>query len=194
MKIYLIVVGLLLGLMWLRSSHAADLPKVGQDAPDFSLTDQHGKLQRLANYRGKWVVLYFYPKDNTPHCTTEACAFRDDMAQIHAMGAAVLGVSVDDADSHAQFARKHHLSFPLLADQDGVVAARYGSLTNLFLVRFARRNTFIINPQGKIARVYTGVNAQKHANEVLKDLAALTGSAASGKPDSSPSTLPSITP
>jgi peroxiredoxin Q/BCP len=191
LKIYFMVAVLLFGAMWLRSSHAADIPQVGQDAPDFALSDQQGKLQRLADYRGKWLVLYFYPKDNTPHCTTEACTFRDDIAQIHAMGAAVLGVSVDDVDSHVQFARKHHLSFPLLADPGGVVAARYGSLTNLFLVRFAQRNTFIINPQGKVAKVYTGVDAQIHAKQVLKDLAALTGSATPSQPNTS---FPSITP
>ena len=93
---------------------------------DFSSPSTSGLNFTLSAQHGKHLVIYFYPKDNTPHCTTEACAFRDDMAQIHAMGAAVLGVSVDDADSHAQFAQKHHLSFPLLADQGGVVAARYG--------------------------------------------------------------------
>ncbi len=176
MKILLILSGLilLLGMVWMRSSQAADLPKVGQAAPDFALTDQAGKLQKLSDYRGKWVVLYFYPKDDTPHCTTEACQFRDDIFQIRQLGAEVLGVSVDDADSHAEFAKKHHLSFPLLADKGGVVAASYGSIINLLLIKFAKRNTFIIDPQGKVAKVYVAVDAQQHAQAVLKDLTVLS--------------------
>lgn len=176
MKILLILSGLilLLGMMWVRSSQATDLPKVGQLAPGFALVDQAGKLQRLSDYRGKWVVLYFYPKDDTPHCATEACQFRDDIFQIRQLGAEVLGVSVDDVDSHAEFAKKHHLSFPLLADKGGVVAASYGSITNLLLIKFAKRNTFIIDPQGKVAKVYVSVDAQQHAQAVLKDLAVLS--------------------
>jgi peroxiredoxin Q/BCP len=128
----------------------------------------------LSDYRGQWVVLYFYPKDDTPHCTTEACQFRDDAFQLHQLGAVVLGVSVDDTDSHAEFAKKHHLAFPLLADRGGVVADSYGSITNLLVIKFAKRNTFIINPTGKIAKVYVSVDAQQHAKSVLQDLTALS--------------------
>jgi peroxiredoxin Q/BCP len=128
----------------------------------------------LSDYRGQWVVLYFYPKDDTPHCTTEACQFRDDAFQLHQLGAVVLGVSVDDTDSHAEFAKKHHLAFPLLADRGGVVADSYGSITNLLVIKFAKRNTFIIDPSGKIAKVYVSVDAQQHAKSVLQDLTALS--------------------
>ncbi|WP_369802378.1 peroxiredoxin [Sulfuriferula sp. AH1] len=117
----------LLTVMWSRMGQAAEVPQVGQLAPDFALPDQSGKLQKLADFRGKWLVLYFYPKDETPHCTTEACQFRDDIFKIRALGAEVIGVSVDNTESHAEFARKHGLPFPLLADRNGLVAARYGS-------------------------------------------------------------------
>lgn len=166
--------GVIFAMLWMRASQAADLPKVGQDAPDFALSDQAGKVQHLSDYRGQWVVLYFYPKDDTPHCTTEACQFRDDAFQLRQLGAVVLGVSVDDADSHAEFAKKHHLPFPLLADQGGKVAASYGSITNLLVIKFAKRNTFLINPLGKIAKVYVAVDAQQHAKSVLQDLTALS--------------------
>lgn len=172
----LILLGLglsLLTVIWMRASHAADVPQPGQPAPDFALSDQSGKLQKLADYRGKWLVLYFYPKDDTPHCTTEACQFRDDIFKIRALGAEVVGVSVDDADSHAEFARKHGLPFPLLADKGGVVAARYGSITDLLVVKFAKRNTFIIDPQGMIAKVYLSVDAARNPVQVVSDLAVL---------------------
>lgn len=159
-----------LAFVWMRSSHAAAIPQAGQPAPDFSLIDQNGKLQKLADYRGKWLVLYFYPKDETPACTTEACAFRDDILKIRKLGAEVVGVSIDDASSHAEFAKKHGLPFPLLADKEGVVAARYGSVTNLIVMKLAKRNTFIIDPQGRIAKVYAGADAGRNSEQVIADL------------------------
>jgi len=164
---------LLLAVIWVRTSHAADVPQPGQLAPDFSLPDQSGKLQKLTDFRGKWLVLYFYPKDDTPHCTTEACQFRDDIFKIRALGAEVVGVSVDDTDSHAEFAKKHGLPFPLLADKHGLLAARYGSITDLLVVKFAKRNTFIIDPQGRIAKVYLSVDAAQNPIQVISDLTAL---------------------
>ena len=100
-----------------RAARSGELPAVGKPAPDFNLPDQNGKQHTLQEYRGKWLVLYFYPKDDTPGCTQEACAFRDDLSQIAALGAQVVGVSVDDTSSHAEFAKKYHLPFPLLADK-----------------------------------------------------------------------------
>ncbi|MDE1943373.1 MAG: peroxiredoxin, partial [Betaproteobacteria bacterium] len=124
-------------------------------------------------YQGHWLVLYFYPKDETPGCTAEACAYRDDIQKIRKLGASVVGVSIDDASSHAEFAQHHHLPFPLLADKDGTVARLYGSERNLLGLKIARRNTFIINPQGRIAKVYESVDAASNPGEVIADLTAL---------------------
>jgi peroxiredoxin Q/BCP len=149
---------------------AGDLPKPGQPAPAFSLQDQNGKLHQLADYSGQWVVLYFYPKDDTPGCTKEACSFRDDLQHLEKLGAKVVGVSEDNSDSHAKFAQKYHLPFPLLADKDGSVADSYGALTNLGLIKFAKRYTFLIDPQGKIAKVYEKVDTSRHSQEIIGDL------------------------
>ncbi len=160
-------------VVWPGITPAAELPQVGQSAPEFSVEDQNGVLQRLGDYRGKWLVLYFYPKDETPGCTAEACAYRDDIQKIRQLGAAVVGVSIDDASSHAEFAKNHHLPFPLLADKDGAVAQKYGSEMRLLGFKIAKRNTFVINPQGQIAKVYESVDAGRNPAEVIADLAAL---------------------
>ncbi len=156
-------------------SARADAPRVGQPAPAFALQDQAGKRHALSDYAGKWLVLYFYPKNDTPGCTRQACNFRDDLFQLEKLGARVVGVSVDDSASHARFAQKYNLPFPLLADRDGTVAKRYGALTDLGLVRFAKRHTFLIDPQGLIARVYLSVDTSRHSQEIIDDLRALTG-------------------
>jgi thioredoxin-dependent peroxiredoxin len=145
----------------------------GSAAPDFALQDQDGKTHRLGDYAGRWLVLYFYPKDDTPGCTREACRFRDDIGVLGDLGAAVVGVSVDDARSHAGFARKYQLPFPLLSDPDGHTAAAYDSLLNLGLVKFARRHTFIIAPDGRIAARFDKVDPARHAQEVARTLRAL---------------------
>ena len=172
MKILGVVVLLFaLGLiLWSRLSYAGEIPKTGEAAPTFTLPDQHGKSHALTEFRGKWVVLYFYPKDDTPGCTQEACSFRDDLNQIKAIGAQVVGVSVDDSDSHAEFAQKYHLPFPLLADMNGAVAARYGALLNLQLMKFAKRYTFLIDPEGRIAKVYLKVETSRHSKDIIDDL------------------------
>lgn len=151
--------------LWPRSAHAA--PRVGEAAPAFKLLDQNGESQSLESFRGQYLVLYFYPKDDTPGCTTEACNFRDDYFKIRALNAAVVGVSLDDVASHKDFADKYHLPFPLLADREHKVAETYGVLTKLGPLRFASRQTFIIDPQGKIARHYKRVSAGQHAAEIL---------------------------
>lgn len=160
---------LTLGLT-VRYALADEVPQVGQSAPPFHVIDQQGHWQNLSDYQGRWLVLYFYPKDETPGCTTEACAYRDDIHKIQALGAAVVGVSIDDASSHAEFADKHHLPFPLLADKDGTVASHYGSVRRLLGYQLARRNTFIINPHGKIAKVYVDVDAEENPGEVIAAL------------------------
>lgn len=152
------------------ASVQAAVPAVGQPAPDFTLPDQSGKPRRLADWRGKWLVLYFYPKNDTPGCTEEACTFRDDWEQLSALGAEVVGISVDDSASHAAFAQKYKLPFPLLADTQGDVAQRYGAISDWKLFKFAKRYTFLIDPQGRIAKVYLSVNTSRHSAEIVADL------------------------
>ena len=171
MKWLLILLLLVAGLLlWRGTALAADALKAGDPAPVFSLPDQAGKTRSLADFRSKWLVLYFYPKDDTPGCTEQACTFRDDWHKLTAMGAEVVGVSVDDVTSHFAFASKFSLPFPLLADTRGEVAGRYGSITNLGLVKFAQRNTFLIDPQGRIAKVYLSADTSRNSQEVIEDL------------------------
>lgn len=152
---------------------AAAPPAVGSLAPEFTLPSQEGAPVSLRDYRGQWVVLYFYPRDFTSGCTVEAHNFQRDQPQYQQKGAVVLGVSVDSADSHKQFCTKEGLNFKLLADTAHNVSKAYGSLMNLGLVKFASRHTFIVNPEGKVARVFTGVNPSRHSEEVLTALAQL---------------------
>jgi peroxiredoxin Q/BCP len=161
-------------LLVARAARAGDLPVVGQAAPAFSLPDQNGQPHALQDFHGKYLVLYFYPKDDTPGCTQEACAFRDDLNQLTAMGAQVVGISVDDSNSHAEFAKKYHLPFPLLADKSGSVAASYGALLNLGIMKVARRYTFLIDPQGNISKLYLSVDTSRHSTEIISDLKKLT--------------------
>lgn len=156
--------------LWTRNVNAAPVPEPGQSAPDFNLPDQNNAIHKLDEFRGKWLVLYFYPKDDTPGCTEEACAFRDDIHILYQMGAKIIGVSIDTVASHEKFAKKYQLQFPLLADQAGEVAGRYGALTDFGVMKIARRYTFLIDPQGKIAKVYKKVETSKHSKEVIKDL------------------------
>ena len=144
--------------------------KINDIAPDFSLIDQNGKQHRISDYRGRWVVLYFYPKNNTAGCTKEACKFRDDYFRLTKLGAEVLGVSIDNQDSHAEFTKKYSLPFPLLADSDGKVASQYGSFFSFGPLRFAKRHTFIIDPDGRIAKLYRSVKPDSHSEEIILDL------------------------
>lgn len=162
-------------LVFRTVSFGGTAPKIGQPAPDFSLLDANSQTHKLTDYAGKWLVLYFYPKDDTPGCTTEACHFRDDLAQLEKLGAKVVGVSVDDSDSHAQFAKKYNLPFPLLSDKDGKVADSYGALMNLGIIKKAKRHTFLINPKGYVAKIYLSVDTSRHSQEIIDDLKKLTG-------------------
>lgn len=170
-----LVAALAICLWWLWPRHAAAEILPGEAAPAFDLLDQNGERQTLEKYRGQWLVLYFYPKDDTPGCTTEACQFRDDYYQLKALNAAVVGVSLDDVDSHKAFADKYHLPFPLLADREHQVASRYGVLTRLGPLRFASRQTFIIDPQGRIARHFARVEPKRHPREVIDSIRQLAG-------------------
>jgi len=159
---------------------AADSPAIGAAAPNFKLQDQGGKWHSLADYRGKWVALYFYPKDDTPGCTTQACSFRDNVFAFNKEGAVILGISVDDVASHKAFAEKHGLPFTILADSDKAVTKQYGVLkTYMGVMEMARRDTFIIDPQGRVAKHYESVNPEGHSQVVLDDIKALK--AAAGK-------------
>ncbi|HSR63645.1 MAG TPA: peroxiredoxin [Gammaproteobacteria bacterium] len=142
----------------------------GSPAPEFSLVDQYTKTHQLSDYRGQWVVLYFYPKDDTPGCTTQACNFRDDIYRLRDMNAEVIGISVDNVESHTKFAEKHGLPFPLLSDPGGEVARLYGSIFSLGPLKIAKRHTFIIDPEGNIAKVYRKVRPEKHSEVVISDL------------------------
>ena len=162
----------LLTLAGCASPHA-DSPRVDQAAPPFALKDQNGKLHSLSDYTGKWLVVYFYPKDDTPGCTKEACHFRDDIAQLHALGVQVVGISLDSTESHKRFTKKFNLPFPLLADDGGTIAKRYDAYWSLFFIHVARRHTFIIDPAGRIAKIYRKVDPDTHSAEVITDIKTL---------------------
>ena len=142
--------------------------KVGDKAPDFSLQDQNNITHTLSDYEGQWLVLYFYPKDDTPGCTTQACDFRDAVKRIIASKAVLFGLSLDSVKSHKLFAEKYNLPFSLLADETGEVSELYDSLSSFFKV--AKRNTFIVDPKGNIAKIYFSVNPKTHSEMVLSDL------------------------
>ena len=148
---------------------AADnaMPSEGQKAPTFTLPSQDGKPVSLDSYRGKWVVLYFYPKDMTTGCTIEAHNFQRDLSKFEAQNAVILGVSVDTVDSHKQFCTKDGLTFHLLADPEHKVVDEYGSLGHFGTMTIANRNTFLIDPKGKIVKVWTKVDPKVHSEEVL---------------------------
>lgn len=156
-----------LALGGLAFSALADMPQVGQKAPDFTLTSQDGSPLGPHNFHGKWVVLYFYPKDNTPGCTIEAHNFQQDLQKYEADNAVIVGVSVDNTASHQDFCAKQGLTFKLLSDTDKKVVAEYGSLSPSGV---ASRNTFLIDPSGKIVKVWTGVKPSAHSQEVLEAL------------------------
>jgi peroxiredoxin Q/BCP len=150
------------------------VPQSGQMAPDFTLPSQNGSRISLHDFKGKWVVLYFYPKDGTTGCTIEAHNFQRDIAKYEQRHAVIVGVSVDSPDSHKKFCAKQGLTFKLLADTDKKVSQQYGSLTNLLVAKMAARNTFLVNPEGRIVKVWTGVSPAGHSDEVLSALTQLT--------------------
>ena len=157
----------------LMGADTATPPAAGQPAPDFSLPSGDGGLVSLKDYKGKWVVLYFYPKDFTSGCTLEAHNFQDDLTKYQSQNAVILGVSTDTVQSHKDFCAKEGLNFKLLADPDLKAVAAYGSAMEYKGAKMAARNTFLIDPDGKIARVYLKVSPAGHSEEVLKDLAVL---------------------
>jgi len=159
---------------------AGEPPGVGADAPSFKLQDQNGDWHASEDYRGQWLAVYFYPKDDTPGCTKEACNFRDNIYAFKAIGAAVVGVSVDDVESHKEFSDKYKLPFTLLADEDHAMAAAYGVLKDYKLVKIASRQSFLLDPDGKIAKHYAKVDPDTHTEEVLADIKTFMAQAESG--------------
>ncbi|MGQ9510724.1 MAG: thioredoxin-dependent thiol peroxidase [Thermaceae bacterium] len=155
------------------------MAELGGIAPDFSLPDQDGRVHRLSDYRGRWVVLYFYPKDDTPGCTVEARGFRDEKGRLEELGAVVLGVSADGVESHKAFAEKHRLNFPLLADPNREAIRAYGAWGKKKLYgkeyEGVLRQTFLIDPEGRIAKVWRKVKPEGHAEEVARALEVLRG-------------------
>jgi thioredoxin-dependent peroxiredoxin len=157
-------------IAWLGAAYA-DGPTLGSPAPEFKLQDQNGKWHTLADFRGKWLALYFYPKDQTPGCTTQACEFRDNIFAFRDAGAAIVGVSVDDVESHKKFSEKHGLPFPILADPTKETAKKYGVLKSyLGTMELAKRDTFLIDPEGRIVKRYVDVDPKGHSQIVLKDI------------------------
>jgi peroxiredoxin Q/BCP len=157
-------------VVFLRLFSHQPLPPVGNLAPEFTLSSQEGLPVSLQEYRGHWIVLYFYPKDMTFGCTREAHNFSVDESKYAQRNTVVLGVSLDSVDSHKQFCAKEGLHFKLLADTQGKTTQAYGSLKNFGVVKFAARHTFIIDPDGKIVKVYDSVDPTKHSAEVLAAL------------------------
>jgi peroxiredoxin Q/BCP len=152
---------------------AGEAPAVGSAAPGFRLQDQNGEWHELEDYRGSWLAVYFYPKDDTPGCTTEACNFRDNIYAFKAIGASVVGISIDDVDSHREFSTKYKLPFVILADESGATAEAYGVLRDWKITKIAARESFLVNPDGLIVKHYEEVDPDNHTQEVLADLEAL---------------------
>jgi peroxiredoxin Q/BCP len=160
-------------LIMLAATELQTQPAAGKPAPDFSLTTGDGSQVSLKDYRGKWIVLYFYPKDFTGGCTMEAHNFQRDIAKYEPLNAVILGVSVDSSQSHKAFCAKEGLNFKLLADTDAKVSTEYGSVMDYKGQKLAARNTFIINPKGEVAKVFVKVDPTTHSEDVLKTLAEL---------------------
>lgn len=149
---------------------AGDSPAVGSKAPAFNLQDQNGEWHELHDFKGQWLAVYFYPRDDTPGCTTEACNFRDNIYAFKAIGANVVGISVDDVESHKAFSDKYKLPFTILADESGDTARAYGVLKDYKLLKLASRQSFLINPEGNIVKHYGDVDPDTHTDEVLADI------------------------
>ena len=177
-KLLYVILPLALILVGSESARDADKsPAVGTTAPDFTLNSQEGTKVSLHDFRGKWVVLYFYPKDFTSGCTIEAHNFQRDLSEYELKHTVILGVSVQSSTSHKEFCAKEGLSFKLLADTNHEVSSAYGSVTNLVLTKLSARHTFLINPEGIIVKLFLNVNPSEHSREVLAALTQLQQSA-----------------
>jgi peroxiredoxin Q/BCP len=171
LKLLFYIAVLLIAFIGYRNSTTASIPlKIGDDAPNFALNDAQGQTHYLSEYLGKYLIIYFYPKDNTPDCTKEACRFRDDFSQIEKLNAKIVGISLDDSESHSAFSKQYHLPFPLLTDINGGVSDNYNALYNFYIIKIAKRRTFLINTEGKIAKIYADIDVSNHSQQVIIDL------------------------
>ncbi len=147
--------------------------KSGQSAPAFTLPDSFNRHHSLTDYVGSWLILFFYPKDNTPGCTVEACNFRDRYPEIVIEHTQIIGINTDKSESHQKFIDKYQLPFTLLSDLDGKISAKYGALFKLGPIKFSKRQSYIIDPEGKIVKIYRKVTPSKHVTQVINDLKTL---------------------
>lgn len=173
MKKHLVLIALLISCAAAAIAYTGEVPTAGSPAPSFTLLTNEGKEASLSDFKGKWVVLYFYPKDFTSGCTLEARNFQRDLEKYTKLNAVILGVSLDDAESHKNFCAKEGLNFKLLADTEAKVSNAYGSIMEYNGKQYSARNTFIIDPTGKIAKVFIKVGPAGHSDEVLATLAEL---------------------
>ena len=168
-KSSVISLGLVSIIFWTNAWSESNLAE-GDSAPNFNLQDQYGEWHNLNDYQGQYVVLFFYPKDGTPGCTTEACNFRDNIFEFKSLNTQILGVSVDNVESHQEFSEKYSLPYPILADVEKDCAEDYGVLRKFMMMTMAKRESFIINPEGKILKRYRKVDPDTHTDQVLEDL------------------------
>ncbi len=172
-KVFLfLVVVLTLVFVFQKTAFGSEEKLLGKSAPDFKLKNSYGKLVSLEQFKGKWLLIFFYPKDDTPGCTKEACSLRDNFTKIEKLNANIVGISIDSSDSHKVFKEKNNLPFMLLSDPDGETAKKYGALNNFYIFKLAKRQSFIIDPAGVVRRVYRNVSPSNHAQEIKTDLEA----------------------
>ena len=169
---FILLILLALLFIFKKSAFGLEDKLLGKTAPEFKLKNSYGELVSLKQFRGEWLLVFFYPKDDTPGCTKEACSLRDNYSDIKKLNANVIGISIDSSDSHKDFKEKYNLPFMLLSDPDGKTAKKYGALNNFFIFKLAKRQSFIIDPEGTIRRVYRNVSSSNHAQEIKDDLEA----------------------
>ncbi len=172
-KVFLfLAIILTLVFIFKKSAFGSEDKLLGKAAPEFKLKNSYGELVSLKEFKGEWLLVFFYPKDDTPGCTKEACSLRDNYTEIKKLNANVVGISIDSSESHKEFKEKYNLPFMLLSDPDGETAKEYGALNNFFIFRLAKRQSFIIDPKGVVRRVYRNVSPSNHAQEIKNDLEA----------------------
>jgi peroxiredoxin Q/BCP len=172
-KVFLfLAIILTLVFIFKKSAFGSEDKLLGKAAPEFKLKNSYGELVSLKEFKGEWLLVFFYPKDDTPGCTKEACSLRDNYTEIKKLNANVIGISIDSSESHKGFKEKYNLPFMLLSDPDGETAKEYGALNNFFIFRLAKRQSFIIDPKGVVRRVYRNVSPSNHAQEIKNDLEA----------------------